>query len=76
MGNNKITTYKMHRLLLDMTQQQVAEKCNVSTQMISLIETGKVIPNLQLMNNISKILQIKKLEEASDICLKASDNIM
>jgi len=43
---------KIARVLVDLTQQQLAEKVGVTRQTISLIEQGKYNPSLRLCLNI------------------------
>lgn len=43
---------KIARIQVDLTQQQLAEKVDVTRQTISLIEKGKYNPSLKLCLNI------------------------
>jgi putative transcriptional regulator len=43
---------KVARIQVDLTQQQLAEKVDVTRQTISLIEKGKYNPSLKLCLNI------------------------
>jgi DNA-binding XRE family transcriptional regulator len=45
-----------------LTQWQLAEKIKVSYQFIALIETGRKVPNIHLLNKIAKALNIKVSE--------------
>ncbi|MEC6748350.1 helix-turn-helix transcriptional regulator [Marinilactibacillus sp. XAAS-LB27] len=56
---NKI---KIARIQVDLTQQQLAEKVNVTRQTISLIEKGKYNPSLKLCLNICHAVN-KTLDE-------------
>ena len=53
---------KMTRMLLSMTQEQLAKKAGVTRQTIGLIEKGEYNPSLQLCVAIAKILN-KTLDE-------------
>lgn len=56
---NKI---KIARIQVDLTQQQLAEKVNVTRQTISLIEKGKYNPSLKLCLSICHAVN-KTLDE-------------
>lgn len=59
---SKNLNLKAARALLDMTQQELAEKVNVSRQTINLIEKGDYNPTLKLCIDICKVLN-KTLDE-------------
>jgi transcriptional regulator with XRE-family HTH domain len=42
-----------------LTQEQVAEKIGTSTPWIGYIETGRALPNLQMLQKIARALQVK-----------------
>ncbi len=63
---NKI---KVERAILDLTQEELAKKVNVSRQTINAIESGKYVPSTVLALKISKVFgkyleEIFQLEEA------------
>lgn len=53
---------KQFRLENEMTQEELAKKLFVSRQAVSKYETGRGYPNLEIMQLISKLLNIS-LEE-------------
>lgn len=53
---------KIARIQVDLTQQQLAEKVEVTRQTISLIEKGKYNPSLKLCLNICHAVN-KTLDE-------------
>ena len=53
---------KSARALLDMTQQELADRVNVSRQTIYLIEKGDYNPTIKLCIDICKVLN-KTLDE-------------
>lgn len=53
---------KVARIQVDLTQQQLAEKVDVTRQTISLIEKGKYNPSLKLCLNICHAVN-KTLDE-------------
>ena len=53
---------KIARIQVDLTQQQLAEKVDVTRQTISLIEKGKYNPSLKLCLNICHAVN-KTLDE-------------
>ncbi|MCI9475175.1 MAG: helix-turn-helix transcriptional regulator [Emergencia sp.] len=53
---------KSARALLDMTQQELADRVNVSRQTINLIEKGDYNPTIKLCIDICKVLN-KTLDE-------------
>lgn len=53
---------KIARIQVDLTQQQLAEKVNVTRQTISLVEKGEYNPSLKLCLNICHAVN-KTLDE-------------
>lgn len=51
------------RKKLKMTQQELAEKVEVTRQTIISLEKNKYNPSLELAYKISKVLKAKKIEE-------------
>lgn len=51
------------RKKLKITQEQLAEKVEVTRQTIISLEQGKYNPSLELAYRISKVLKAKKIEE-------------
>ena len=49
---------KALRKINNLTQEELAEKCNVSWRTISNLERGAVIPGLDLVCNLSKQLNV------------------
>ena len=54
LGNN----IKKYRLLNNLTQMQLANKLNVSRQMISMWEKGMYAPNIEMISLLVKTLNI------------------
>lgn len=52
----KIKKFRKER---NLTQCQLAEKCNVEGKYLSYIENGTKIPSLNLLHKISEILEIE-----------------
>lgn len=50
---------KRYRQLQNLTQEQLAEKLNVSRQTLIAIENGKYSPSLEFALSLSRILQAK-----------------
>nr|WP_214857362.1 helix-turn-helix transcriptional regulator [Exiguobacterium sp. s191] len=50
---------KERRLTAKLSQQELADRCQVSRQTINAIENNKYDPTLQLAFNIAKVLQIQ-----------------
>jgi len=48
---------KERRLAAKLSQQELADRCQVSRQTINAIENNKYDPTLQLAFNIAKVLQ-------------------
>ena len=46
----------------NLTQMQLAEKCNTSTSYIGEIEIGKKFPSVEMISNISEALEIRPFE--------------
>jgi putative transcriptional regulator len=51
---------------LSLTQEQLAEKCDVSRQTIIAIEQGRFNPTLPLAFAITRALKAKKIEDVFD----------
>lgn len=49
-----------------LTQEQLAEKCDVSRQTIIAIEQGRFNPSLPLAFSITRALGAKKIEDVFD----------
>ena len=47
------------RCSLNLTQKQLAQKCNLQVSVINEIETGKALYNPQHINKLKRILHIK-----------------
>lgn len=50
---------KIYRSKLGYTQEQLSEKCNISTDYLSQIERGKRTPSFKRMDLIAKALDIE-----------------
>ena len=46
------------RLAVELTQEQLAEKLDISTNYLSKIETGREKPNLEMLDNICNNLNV------------------
>ncbi|HAY88136.1 MAG TPA: transcriptional regulator [Bacteroidetes bacterium] len=53
---------KMHRAIVGITQQNLAEKIGVSRQTINAIEGGKYVPSTVLSLKIARVFE-KSMEE-------------
>jgi len=53
---------KQSRIKLGLTQAKLAEKADVSTQYVAMIELGRKFPSLDLLERLSTALQIDNLE--------------
>ena len=53
-GNN----IQLARLKKGLTQEALAEKCNVSTKYISVLETGKSLGSIPLIIDICNVLEV------------------
>jgi transcriptional regulator with XRE-family HTH domain len=42
-----------------LTQEQLAERIGTSTPWIGLIETGRVVPNMKMLQRIARVLKVK-----------------
>jgi putative transcriptional regulator len=51
------------RKKLKMTQQELADKVDVTRQTIISLEQGKYNPSLDLAHKIAKVLKAKKIED-------------
>lgn len=49
---------KIERLKKNISQEELAEKCDVSRNSISLIETGKINPTIIRVIDIAKVLNV------------------
>lgn len=49
---------KSERLRSGISQEELAEKCNISRNSISLIETGKINPTIIRVIDIAKALKV------------------
>ena len=49
---------KFHRKRLSLTQAELAELCNIATNYMSEIETGKKFPSIELIQLIAEALKI------------------
>ena len=56
----RITEY---RKKLKLTQQDLADKVDVTRQTIISLEQGRYNPSLELAHRISKVLKAKKIED-------------
>ncbi len=54
-----INTIRVERAKLDMSQQDLADKVNVSRQTIHSIERGKKIPSVELAIKIAKFFEVR-----------------
>ena len=52
---------KQNRLKLKVTQAKLAEKADISTQYLAMIETGRKFPSLELIDRIAAALKIDNL---------------
>ncbi|WP_242845938.1 helix-turn-helix domain-containing protein [Clostridium botulinum] len=50
------------RILANITQANLAEKCNISQSYISRLERNLKSPNLKIIENLSNALEINPLE--------------
>jgi putative transcriptional regulator len=50
---------KVYRALHDLTQEQLANKLNVSRQTVIAIESNKYLPSLSLAFRIAALFQVK-----------------
>jgi putative transcriptional regulator len=55
------------RKKLKMTQEELAEKVDVTRQTISALEQGRYNPSLQLAYRITKVLRAKHIEDIFDL---------
>ena len=49
---------KSERLRLGISQEELAEKCDISRNSVSLIETGKINPTILRVIDIAKVLKV------------------
>ena len=57
------TKIKEYRKKLSMTQEDLANKVEVTRQTINALEQGKYNPSLELSHKIKKALKLKYIEE-------------
>lgn len=57
-----ITKINYYRKKLKMTQEELAEKVNVTRQTIIALEQGRYNPSLELAHKITKTLKQKHIE--------------
>ena len=50
---------KVHRAMHDLTQEQLAERLNVSRQTVVAIESNKYLPSLGLAFRLAGLFQVK-----------------
>lgn len=60
--NSKNSKLKEARIMMNLTQEQLADKVNISRQTVNLIENGKYNPSIELCINLCKCLG-KTLDE-------------
>ena len=53
-----INNLKFYRKNSHFSQQQLAEKCNIATNYLSEIETGKKFPSVEMIETFSKELSV------------------
>lgn len=58
---------KKQRLLRGISQEELAEKCDISRNSISLIETGKLNPTILKVVDIAKALDVNIESLITDI---------
>ncbi|MDR2177954.1 MAG: helix-turn-helix domain-containing protein [Treponema sp.] len=60
--------FKLNRLKLGLTQEQLAEKADVSTHYIAMIETRNKYPKPEMLERLAKALEVEphRLFSASD----------
>lgn len=56
------TTIKEHRKILNLTQQELADKVEVRRETIVFLEQGKYNPSLELAYKVAKVFD-KSIEE-------------
>ena len=49
---------KSERLRADISQEELAERCDISRNSVSLIETGKINPTILRVVDIAKVLGV------------------
>ena len=49
---------KSERLRQGLSQEEVAEKCDISRNSVSLIETGKINPTILRVIDIARVLKV------------------
>ena len=53
-----INNLKFYRKNAHFSQQQLAERCNIATNYLSEIETGKKFPSVEMIETLSKELSV------------------
>lgn len=56
-NNNKNSRLKKARTSMNLTQEQLADRLNISRQTVNLIENGKYNPSIELCIKICKCLE-------------------
>ena len=51
-------TMKLQRVKMDLTQEQLAERVNVSRKTINTVERGKYIPSTLLSLKLARVLEV------------------
>ena len=64
---------KTHRLQAGLTQEELAEKCNLTTEYLSKIENGKVHPTINTLANICELLVFDMSELFSGVIVGLSN---
>lgn len=64
---------QLARLNASLTQEQLAEKANVSSSFISRLETGKVLPSIERLYMLAEILDVGLQDLLCDL-FRESDN--
>ena len=67
---------KRYRAELNMTQEWLAKKLEVSTPYVSRIECGKAEPNLEMLTRISNIMGISITKFLEDANTSSSDYLI
>lgn len=62
--NNNIEKYRKR---LKLTQEDLAQKCNVTRQTIIALEQNKYLPSLELAYKIKHVLKAKKVEDLFEL---------
>ena len=62
---------KQKRNALHLTQSKLAEKADISTQYIAMIEIGRKFPSLDILERMANVLEIDVLDFFSPLALPA-----